>query len=307
MASLGNISGLLKAAKEADNDVMTLEVLPDGGIAITFREGLREAYMQGDPIFTDSRPAIADKDKTGVGTKNLDDQKLEQTYNNSPVGAENPNAQTLEQLLDKATDSQKIEIGADAAFESTVTDTADIIHLKHVETGKVAGGVETEFTPEALAGVISQLETSYQQKTPQNHALDIPIQVQDLQMLDPRNIQTIDSNIQSKEVTEFVTPDAVITLTGNPPVMQVKVDNKADLEKVQAQLNALAKTNSFGPNSEILVKEAMQKLSSHPEFAQQENRVLVVGDINKPVPQINKPTEYNGITIGQQAQIRSSR
>jgi len=87
--------------------------------------------------------------------------------------------------------------------------------------------------------------------------------------------------------------------------MQVKVDKNADLEKVQEQLDALAKTNSFGPNSEILVKEAMQKLSSHPEFAQQENQVLVVEDINNPVPQINKPAEYNGVA-SQQPQMSAA-
>ena len=303
-----NIAATLEAAEKIGNPIMTIEFFPDGGVALTTDKGLEKAYEKGDPIFVDDRsPNIEGNNNAQI----LDNaKKLEQILNidddKTGIGFDSPDSRKLNQILNKTTDSQKIEIEADAAVESTITDTTDIIHLKHVETGKVAGGVETEFTPAALDGFINNFG-AFSQEPPiqQNAVLEDSIQAQDLQMLDPQNIQTIDSNIQSTEVTEFVTPDAVITLTGNPPVMQVKVDKNADLEKVQEQLDALAKTNSFGPNSEILVKEAMQKLSSHPEFAQQENQVLVVEDINNPVPQINKPAEYNGVA-SQQPQMSAA-
>jgi hypothetical protein len=320
MATLQGLAGLVEASnKTLDengnpiNPVTTVSfiVSKDGELQVdlTFRKGLDALYEHGDSIFDNfGNPITIDNQNTQIldNAKNLE-QILNIDDDKTGIGFDSPDARKLNQTLNKPTDSQKIEIEADAAVESTITDTADInIHLESVKMGKVEGGVETKFTPAALASVINQLETSYQQQTPQTPAFDIPIQAQDLQMLDPRNIQTIDSNIQSTEVTEFVTPDAVITLTGNPPVMQVKVDKNADLEKVQAQLDGLAKTNSFGPNSEILVKEAMQKLSSRHEFAQQENQILVVGDINKPVPQINKPAEYNGIAASQQLQKTAS-
>jgi hypothetical protein len=327
MATLQGLAGLVEASNKAldengnpINPVTTIEfkVTPKGELnaAVTFREGLKEAYRQGDPIFTDSRPPITDKDKSGVGTENLDAQQLEKILNNTPLNLE---VQNLEKILSNSPDiaeNSTIKIDADAAVKSTVTDTADInIHLEHKDSGKIAGGVEAEFTPEALTGFISQLETSYQQQTPQNPALDVPIQVQDLQMLHPSNIGQVSLTEQvalPSAATEFITEDSLVLLTNdNPPVMQVKFDEKTvDLKKLEAQLNALAEAENkpFGENGVELVKTVMQEIrTQYPKLVERENQVLIVDEIEltnnqPPASQISKPTDYVGITVSQEAQ-----
>lgn len=319
MATLSGIKGIFEAAKASGNDVMTLEVLPDGGIALTFREGLKEAYNQGDPIFVNDRsPNIEGNNNAQIldNAKNLE-QILNIDDDKTGVGFDSSDARKLNQILNEPTDSQKIEIGAATAVKSTVTDTADIdvkVHLEHQDKARIAGGVETKFTTEALADVFRQLETSYQQ--PQTTALDIPIQAQDLQMLHPANIQTVSkTEIKPSEVTEFITQDSVVTLTNdNPPIMKIQFDeHSVSLEKLETQLNVLAKDGAFGANGSELAILAIEEIrKQHPKLVEQTNQVLVIDETEitnnqPPASQIDKPTNYQGITVvSPQAQIVNS-
>jgi hypothetical protein len=261
MVELQQIDKLVRAGNETGNPVTTIEMLPDGSVAVTFLEGLERAYRQ-EALAGAGNPAVKKSEQNPAVSPEINvDILAKQKNTNEVIDVADIHLEHRTINTDKA--KAEVEVSANpAAINELAQQMMAAPAPAQLDNKPVAGGLanpDVQILEQMLA--ISQPSPVTQLATP-TEATSIPIQPQEV-IIQGANAQV---TVEKDEITK-------------KPILAVNFEPESvNFELLKEQLNIMAADGSLGANGQKLVDDALKLIAvKYPELIlpQQENTIII--------------------------------